>query len=58
MVVPDPEEFPDPDSIGLKPLETPEFDTVVVSDAVRRDETLKQAPGYTDWAVRHQDVVL
>ena len=35
-----------------------EFDTVVVSDAVRRDETLKQAPGYTDWAIRHQDVVL
>jgi hypothetical protein len=35
-----------------------EFCTVVVSDAVRRDETLKQAPGYTDWAIRHQDVVL
>lgn len=35
-----------------------EFDTVVVSDAVRRDDTLKQAPGYTDWAIRHQDVVL
>lgn len=35
-----------------------EFCTVVVSDAVRRDDTLKQAPGYSDWCIRHQDVVL
>jgi hypothetical protein len=30
---------------------------MAISDAVRRDVSLKQAPGFSDWAIRNQNVL-
>ena len=35
-----------------------EFSVMAVTDAIRRDADLKQAPGFTDWATSSQAVVL
>ena len=34
------------------------FSVMAVTDAIRRDADLKQAPGFTDWATSSQAVVL
>jgi hypothetical protein len=36
----------------------PEFSTICVTDAIRREELLKQAPGFSDWAIANQHVTL
>jgi hypothetical protein len=35
-----------------------EFSVMAVTDAVRRDVTLKSAPGFTTWAVANQHITL
>ncbi len=34
-----------------------EFETLMVTDAVRRDESLKETEAYIEWAVRNQDII-
>lgn len=35
-----------------------EFSIMAITDAVKRDSTLKSAPGFTNWAIHNQDVSL